>query len=924
MVIEDQTPTPATKKIAKSGARIPARSMAAMEIEQTEVTKPLLDGRPWMIEPATNRTTGPTPGTLMPGDRPTVWDMMTNLENRSFYIHKKMVLGNRTEVAGIGREIDATGRANGLRTLNTELEKGTTNILYFTPSINQELPAEERKEFEDTLRDNTDCFAREGERLGSCNVAEHEIQLTPNARPIYQTQRPASYGALTRLHGAKIFSVMDFESGIVLAALRKANVKLKLAKGHFGESAIISLGYKINADGIDPDLVKARAVQNFHTPPTTASRAEKVKFIKSFLGLCSYYRRHIPGFAEVAKPLFDLAKEKSLFIWTLTHQERFDKLKQMLADAATLAYPDMTAEFKIHPDACGYGIGAVLIKKEDELLHNRKRMPGLHLGDQEIPTVHLRMPNKNRHRPPRTMLAPIKNGTCRQVSQMGHDNLRVQPVSEDDETPDNTWAGHVNTVGGMTQDNREELTRGQQAEWAYVFRNAENGKETVNYTIENGLLHRMQITKEGEMDVELRLCIPKDLKTTFLQACHDDVTSVHLGETRTYDRVTQRYYWHGIPRDIENYIKACPDCNRYIIAAVDYVTKWAEAVALPVAGAEQVAEFFVKEILLRHEAPRKLTTDQGKCFVAFMMQRVPAAMETNHQTTTAYPPQANGLDHKDWDATLPFVRFAYSTSRQETTGNSPFFLMHAGHPVLPVETILGATPDSHELVPVEAGGPDKYEIWMLGNLQRAFAEVDDRSQRAQRKYKQHYDTHRREGEKFHPTQQVLVYRPIRKVGLAEKLLHRWHGPYNIVRQITPLNYEVQLSNSKKTEVIHVKRLKSFVDLTQPATNTDGEAQSTDRVGSEGTTNEVSKDGYTPVDPQQQPEGPARPRKQLTEKKVRFTTPPPLEEPQPPTAEAVGGCGPVTRVENDQNRRYPLRKRKKRFALASTLLYSMVL
>lgn len=65
------------------------------------------------------------------------------------------------------------------------------------------------------------------------------------------------------------------------------------------------------------------------------------------------------------------------------------------------------------------------------------------------------------------------------------DALLHYPVSEHDETLDHTWAGHVNTVGVMTQDNREELTRGQQAEWAYVFRNAENGKETVNYTIEN-------------------------------------------------------------------------------------------------------------------------------------------------------------------------------------------------------------------------------------------------------------------------------------------------------------------------------------------------------------------------------------------------------------------------------------------------------
>ena len=193
MAIEDQTPTPTTKIIAKSRTRIPARSMAAVEIEQTEATGPTTDGRPWMIEP-TSRTTGPTPGrALMPGDRPTVWIMMTNLESRPAYIHKNMVLGHRTEIADIGSEINSTDETEGPRALNTELGQENTNNIDFTPSINPELPAAERKKFEETLQDNIDCFAREGERLGRCNVAEHEIHLTPNARPIYQAQRPTSW-----------------------------------------------------------------------------------------------------------------------------------------------------------------------------------------------------------------------------------------------------------------------------------------------------------------------------------------------------------------------------------------------------------------------------------------------------------------------------------------------------------------------------------------------------------------------------------------------------------------------------------------------------------------------------------------------------------------------------------------------------------
>jgi hypothetical protein len=170
--------------------------------------------------------------------------------------------------------------------------------------------------------------------------------------------------------------------------------------------------------------------------------------------------------------------------------------------------------------------------------------------------------------------------------------------------------------------------------------------------------------------------------------------------------------------------------------------------------------------------------------------------------------------------------------------------MHGRHPVLPIDAIFGANPDPYHLVLVESGGPDNYEQWMLGNLQRAFAEVDDRNQRAQRRYKKHYDKQRREGEKFKPEQQVLVYRPTRKVGLAEKLLHRWHEPYRIIRQITPLNYEVQLNPTKKTEVVHIERIKSFTNLADRIAVEDSEAQSTDPRDGEDTTDNASIDDDT--------------------------------------------------------------------------------
>ena len=110
--------------------------------------------------------------------------------------------------------------------------------------------------------------------------------------------------------------------------------------------------------------------------------------------------------------------------------------------------------------------------------------------------------------------------------------------------------------------------------------------------------------------------------------------------------------------------------NKYIIVAVDYVTKWAETKALPTSKAEQAAEFFVLNLVLRHGAPQYITTEQGKCFIAELTQNILAAFKTSHLMTTAYHPQANGqverinhtltdmlsiyvsTDHSDWDELL--------------------------------------------------------------------------------------------------------------------------------------------------------------------------------------------------------------------------------------------------------------------------------
>ena len=81
--------------------------------------------------------------------------------------------------------------------------------------------------------------------------------------------------------------------------------------------------------------------------------------LKSFLGLCSYYRRFIPHFSDIAHPLHQCATTVP-FCWTTESENVFQRLKMSLTQAPILTYPDPSAMFILDTDASGTGIGAVL------------------------------------------------------------------------------------------------------------------------------------------------------------------------------------------------------------------------------------------------------------------------------------------------------------------------------------------------------------------------------------------------------------------------------------------------------------------------------------------------------------------------------------------------------------------------------------
>ena len=85
----------------------------------------------------------------------------------------------------------------------------------------------------------------------------------------------------------------------------------------------------------------------------------------SFVGLCSYYRRYIKGFADIVKPLNKLTEKKQKFIWTKKYQEAFDSLKSKLIQAPIFSFPNFSEPFILDTDASNTAIGAVLSQHID-------------------------------------------------------------------------------------------------------------------------------------------------------------------------------------------------------------------------------------------------------------------------------------------------------------------------------------------------------------------------------------------------------------------------------------------------------------------------------------------------------------------------------------------------------------------------------
>jgi len=142
----------------------------------------------------------------------------------------------------------------------------------------------------------------------------------------------------------------------VLKRLRANNLFAKHDKCNFHTSKVEFLGFLISANGVEMDPEKIKAVAEWPMPNT-------VKEVQSFLGFANFYRRFFHDFGRIARPLNDLTKKGTEWLWSDKHQTAFVDLVRALVTGPVLRHYSPNLECIVKTDASDYALGAVLSQR---------------------------------------------------------------------------------------------------------------------------------------------------------------------------------------------------------------------------------------------------------------------------------------------------------------------------------------------------------------------------------------------------------------------------------------------------------------------------------------------------------------------------------------------------------------------------------
>ncbi|GJU54989.1 reverse transcriptase domain-containing protein [Tanacetum coccineum] len=336
-------------------------------------------------------------------------------------------------------------------------------------------------------------------------------------------------------------------------------------------------------------------------------------------------------------------------------------------------------------------------------------------------------------------------------------------------------------------------------------------------------------------DQIIRRCVSGHEALEILKACHEGPTGGHHSANLTARKVFDAgFFWPTIYRDAHSMIKSCDTCqrqgkisqrdempqnaiqvceifdiwgidfmgpfpsskgNKYILVAVDYLSKWVEAKALPTNDARVVVKF-LKSLFARFGTPRAIISDRGTHFCNDQFAKVMSKYGVTHRLATAYHPQTSGQvevsnrglkrilertvgeNRASWSDKLDDALWAFRTAFKTPIGCTPYQLVYGKSCHLPVELEHKAYwALKHVNFDLKTAGD--HRKLQLNELNELRDQAYENSLIYKEKTKKLHDS-KIKNRIFNVGDQVLLFNSRLKI-FSGKLKTRWSGPFTIVQ-----------------------------------------------------------------------------------------------------------------------------------------------